>query len=590
MKHNVHSLWQLIHKATLSITFLASASLSFSASGLEVNPSSLSEIVHYGSSDDGNIILLGGFLQQGNEAESTHYFDLFAFDRATEKLTLISQGEGEQSSGQGHSTSAIITPDGRWIAFESGAPNLVSNDRNQTTDVFLYDRQSRKIDLVSRSADRSDAADGSSRLGDLSSDGRYITFISNASDLGLNQTQTHFALYRRDQLQNQTDSISQRTYPSPSHTGFVGLTDRGVLETSTDQSGTLVAFRTELFDGLASSRTYPHRTSTEIFVTDTRTQVTSWVSALARDTLIASLPDLKIDSRKRFQSYQHQLSKDGRYLYHLTDFTFNTESDPRRRTGRALLRYDRESNQSQLVSSQIANGNPAINDAASYDISDDGRIAVFARNRDREDGSSWVDVLTWTDTEGTRSLLGNQTSELFTPLTSAIQLSLSSDGELATFLGSIGPSPERQSIFISSHTSTAPAALATHSANNYYGAPKFLGNRTELIIDQINTFPGSRNHFEPVTFSNGDLRPRSLFSLPADNKPALQVLLTPEGTTLTWHVQEGTRDTIEATSSIANPAWQPITTEHIKDGDSATLRLKSSTPAQQFFRLVRTQE
>ena len=590
MKHNVKSHWQLIHKVTLGITMLVSAALSYSASGLEVNPTSLSEIVHYGSSDDGNIILLGGFLQHGNEAKSTRYLDLFTFDRATGKLTLISQGEGEQSSGQGHSTSAIITPNGRWIAFESGAPNLVPNDRNRTTDVFLYDRQSRKIDLVSRSTDRSHAADGSSRLGDLSSDGRYVTFISNASDLGLNQSQTHFALYRRDRLQNQTGSVSHRTYPSPNHTGFVGLTGRGVLETSTDRTGTLVAFRTELFDGLASSRTNPHRTSTEIFVTDIRTQVTSWVSAPARDTLIASLPNLKIDSRKRFQSYQHQLSKDGRYLYHLTDFTFNTEANPRRRTGRALLRYDRESNQSHLVSSQIANGNPAINDSASYDISDDGRIAVFARSRDREDGSSWVDVLTWTDTEGTRSLLGNQTSELFTPLTSAVQLSLSSDGELATFLGSIGPVPERQSIFISSHTSTAPAALATHSANNYYGAPKFLGNRTELIIDQMSTFPGSRNHFEPVTFSNGDLRPRSLFSLPSDNRPTLQAELTLEGTTLSWHWQEGTRDTVEGTSSITDPAWKPITTEYVKEGDKATLHLKSPKPAQQFFRLVRIQE
>ena len=292
----------------------------------------------------------------------------------------------------------------------------------------------------------------------------------------------------------------------------------------------------------------------------------------------------------RMQSFQLQHSKDGRYVYHFTEFTYNTQANLRRRKGTALLRYDLESNDSQLVSSQIANGNPAINGSASYDISDDGKTAVFAKNRDREDGSSWIDVQTWTDTEGTRSLLGNQTNELFTPLTSATQLSLSGNGEFATFLGSIGPFPERQSIFVSSHSSSAPAALATHSAVNYYGAPKFLGNRTELIIDQINTIPGSRNHFEPVTFSSGDLRPRSLFSLPSDYNPALQVKMTPEGTTLSWRVQEGTRDTIEATSSIAHPAWQPITTEHINDGNNATLRLKTPTPAQQFFRLVRTQE
>lgn len=242
MKHNVNPLWQLIHKATLHITFLVGASLSSSVGGLEVNPSSLSETVHYDSSADGNIILTGGFLPQSNEAESTRYLDLFTYNRDTGKLTLISQNERDQSSGRGHTTSAIITPDGRWIAFESSASNLVANDDNRTTDVFLYDRQLRKIDLISRSSDQSTTANGTSRLGDISSDGQRINFISNAIDLSASADPNHFALYQRDRSQERTIPVSRRSYPSPTHTGFVGLTDKGVLESSSDQSGTVVAF------------------------------------------------------------------------------------------------------------------------------------------------------------------------------------------------------------------------------------------------------------------------------------------------------------------------------------------------------------
>ena len=591
MKYNGNTLWQLIQKATISTTVLVSVSLSYSANGLEVSPKSLTDIVHYASSDDGNLILLGGLLQQKDQPELTRYLNLFTYDRIAGKLTLISQGEGEQHSGNGHTTSAIISPNGRWIAFESGAANLVSDDRNQTTDVFLFDRRSRKIDIISSRNDQSTSANGRSRLGDLSSDGRYITFISNASDLGPKPSQNYFSLYRRDRLHNKTESISQQSYPSPTHTGFVGLTGRGVLETSTDQSGTLVAFRMELFDGLAPSRTYPHRTSTEIFVTDTRTHVTTWVSAPARDMIIASLPSLRIDTRKRFQSYQHQLSSDGRFIYHLTDFPFNTRANLQRRTGRALLRYDRDTSQSRLVASNIASIDPEETGSSSYDISDDGRVAVFAINRQQDDGNSWVDVLTWSESEGTRSLLGSQTSEFFTPLTSATQLSISSSGDIATFLGSLGPFPERQSIFVSSDANIAPAALATHSAFNFYGAPKFLGNRTELILDQIGTLPETHDHFEPLTFSKGDLRPRSLFSLPSESiieAPQLLVQQRAGGTTISWRFQEGTRDTIEATPSITNPRWQSISTEPTRNESHATLQLNTTTTGQQFFRLVRT--
>jgi hypothetical protein len=48
-----------------------------------------------------------------------------------------------------HSGSPVISADGRWIAFQSLADNLVAGDANGYMDVFIYDRETGKIELVS---------------------------------------------------------------------------------------------------------------------------------------------------------------------------------------------------------------------------------------------------------------------------------------------------------------------------------------------------------------------------------------------------------------------------------------------------------
>jgi Tol biopolymer transport system component len=80
------------------------------------------------------------------------------------------------------SRDAAISGDGRYVAFASEATNLARRDHNHTCDVFLRDLRTRSTVLVSRNAD-GEAANGSSNKPAVSGDGRFVAFQSEASDL-----------------------------------------------------------------------------------------------------------------------------------------------------------------------------------------------------------------------------------------------------------------------------------------------------------------------------------------------------------------------------------------------------------------------
>ena len=77
---------------------------------------------------------------------------------------------------------AAISADGRYLAFVSTDASLASGDRNRLSDVFLADLQAGSIELVSRSVSNG-SGNGPSRSPAISSDGRFVAFQSLASDL-----------------------------------------------------------------------------------------------------------------------------------------------------------------------------------------------------------------------------------------------------------------------------------------------------------------------------------------------------------------------------------------------------------------------
>lgn len=152
-------------------------------------------------------------------------FDIFVHDRQTGQTRQVSvnsqgavaTGESLQETSIGFSktswsTNAVISANGRYVVFQSGATNLVPNDTNDRVDIFRHDLQTNETILLSAGLNGSLANGGSSigfsRNGAISSDGRYVVFQSLASNLVANDTNNAVDVFIRDVVTGTTERIS----------------------------------------------------------------------------------------------------------------------------------------------------------------------------------------------------------------------------------------------------------------------------------------------------------------------------------------------------------------------------------------------
>jgi len=84
--------------------------------------------------------------------------------------------------GDDDSEYPSISSDGRYVAFTSSATNLVTGDTNTDSDVFVYDRDTDTIEMVSVN-NSGVQGDDVSEYCSISSDGCYVAFESDAANL-----------------------------------------------------------------------------------------------------------------------------------------------------------------------------------------------------------------------------------------------------------------------------------------------------------------------------------------------------------------------------------------------------------------------
>src|SRR5262249_56970542 len=109
-----------------------------------------------------------------NTRDDVEAFDVprpCATPAATELVSV--DGAGKQSDAD--SDAASISGDGRFVAFASRASNLVAGDTNQSTDVFVRDRETGATERVSVDSQGVQAADGGAGPA-ISADGRFVAF------------------------------------------------------------------------------------------------------------------------------------------------------------------------------------------------------------------------------------------------------------------------------------------------------------------------------------------------------------------------------------------------------------------------------
>ena len=132
-------------------------------------------------SADGRFVVFHSFGTNLVPNDTNNALDVFVHDRQTGATTRVSVATG---GGQANNTSraGFLSADGRFVSFESDATNLVAGDNNGKRDVFIHDRQTDTTTRVSV-ATGGGQVNGASVDAELSADGRYVAFQSDATNL-----------------------------------------------------------------------------------------------------------------------------------------------------------------------------------------------------------------------------------------------------------------------------------------------------------------------------------------------------------------------------------------------------------------------
>src|SRR4051812_36334645 len=104
---------------------------------------------------------------------SNDRLNVYVYDLNSASTRLVSVNTSGTGGGNGNSFNPAISSNGQFIAFESSASDLVTNDHNRTVDIFLRDLVSGTTSLISLSLNAPTAANGASRKPTMTPDGRY---------------------------------------------------------------------------------------------------------------------------------------------------------------------------------------------------------------------------------------------------------------------------------------------------------------------------------------------------------------------------------------------------------------------------------
>ncbi len=163
-----------------------------------------------GISSNGQYALFESSAADLAAGDTNNASDVFIRDLANGTNFLVSIGTNG-GFGNGNSGSAAMTPDGRYVAFVSSASNLAAGDTNGIPDVFVRDMQSGKTTLASPGATSAGAGPATAESGSagpvITPDGRYVAFYSSATNLVAGVTNVG-DIYVRDLLTGTTSWAS----------------------------------------------------------------------------------------------------------------------------------------------------------------------------------------------------------------------------------------------------------------------------------------------------------------------------------------------------------------------------------------------
>jgi len=238
-------------------------------------------------SSDGTTAAFPSYANNLVDNDTNNQQDIFRRDLNTGTTTRVSVPSGA-AEANGNSSNAFIAGAAPVVVFQSGASNLVADDTNGTTDIFINNVIAGTIKMVSTNV-AGDPANGPSQNATCSSDGRFIAFESQATDLVSDDTNGLQDIFVRDMAAGQTFRISR----DPAGGDSNGDSFRPWISAD----GRFVAFESDA-DNIISTDTNGLR---DIFLHDRQTGITTRVSVatggVEQTTGTCVFPSLSADGR-----------------------------------------------------------------------------------------------------------------------------------------------------------------------------------------------------------------------------------------------------------------------------------------------------
>lgn len=249
----------------------------------------------------------------------------------------------------GASDWPAISADGRFVAYQSFADNILLIDNNMEPDIFVYDRQTGTTERASLTSGGNPAA-GASYEPALSADGRYVAFTSSAINLDPADEDPAYDVFLHDRQTGHTELVSFNA----AGTGGAGFTSAPALSAD----GRFVAFSSSAADVVPGD----DNDLEDVFIRDRQTGTT------ARVSVAAGGGDANGDS------YEPSLSADGRFVA-FWSLAGNLTGDDGGGWANVYVR-DRQTGQTALLS-RGDGGDPPDGHSSRPRLSADGRTVVY---------------------------------------------------------------------------------------------------------------------------------------------------------------------------------------------------------------------
>ncbi|WP_457094190.1 TolB family protein [Microvirga sp. P5_D2] len=354
------------------------------------------ESLHPTISANGRYVTYGSFASTLVPDDTNGAYDIFIYDRKTNTIERISvASDGTEANGSSYDPE--ISANGRYVTYTSEASNLVPDDTNPRengTDIFVYDRKTNTTERINVASDGTQANDRSFSP-EISAKGRYVTYTSDASNLVPDDTNNAWDIFVYDRKTNTTERINMASdgTEANSFSSNPAISANGRYVTYESQASNLVPDDTN--------------DTQDIFVYDRKTNTTERISVASNCTEANS------------GSFDPEISANGRYVTYTSEASNLVPDD----TNNAwdIFVYDRKTNTTERVS-VASDGTQANERSFSPAISDNGRHVTYG---------SFASNLVPDDTNGTDRFSGSDVFVFDRKTNTTERVSVAPDGTQA---------------------------------------------------------------------------------------------------------------------------------------------------------------